>query len=317
MASYDSLFKEPMSGTLYSRVLDYTFMANNPAAYDSDADMRYNTEDEVALHTENLSTDMDSETDAENHVARQRKEDEDDPVLARIRASHPGPSYEADEANYIRRNKLPLNAVRDVRNKKPPHHVYVMFKRVAGKGVGEATSLNEYLVNNVQPCIMRNQFTHVELYFREHMSSFVSAMNLDGVTFIKGKKFLPDEYTDVFEIVLSEGKYGMSWDYAEKIIAGKDYDTIFYYCYCFIACGIPCDWKSRTETFTCAAAVAKLLPIIGIGSNEMRASMANNKNITPDQVYDIMYSVYSGDIPMSKRINSINLIHKLPDDMIL
>jgi hypothetical protein len=298
---------------VYSRELDYTFMVNNPGALDGDGDLWYNTEDEIALHTENATTDIGSETDPERHTKRDRDFYKHHGVPPRG-----GISMEAIQANQIRAAGLSLADAenRNVRNKPPAHHIYVLFKRVASKSKTPA-NCNQYLVNNIQPLLVNNKFSHVEMFFCNHNTVFVSAMNLNGVTFIENKKYIPGEYTDIFDIEISAGKYGMALDYARKVLGGREYDDWFYYCFCCIACNMSCNWESRRETHTCSSAVAALLTYVGIGANDTRAMMLANKNITPDEVYHLMKSATDGLIPISKRIVGIEMINAPADEFLL
>lgn len=301
-------------GGVYSRTLDYTFMVNNPEAHDTDADLWYNTEDEVALHTECLTTDLGSETDPERHQKRDRN----------FYKQHGGPrpsdptTLEVIEVNEIRAAGLSWEDAnnRNVRQKPPSHHIYVMFKKVAGKNQ-TSSNCNEYLVNNIQPILVKNEYTHVELFFCNHNTVFVSAMNLNGVTFVDNKKYIPGEYTEIFDIELSSGKYGMALDYAQRVLAGREYDDWYYYCFCFIACGMTCNWETRQETHTCASAVASVLTYVGIGDNDTRSMMLSNKNITPDEVHHLMKNATDGIIPISKRIVGITKRSSPADEFLL
>lgn len=276
----------------YSKILDYTFGPERDDAFE--------TEDEMAYFTECVTTDMGTDTDAERHRG------DSDEEFKSVMMKTTGLAWKSEDSKM--NGKSPKDTAK----------IYVMFKRPKIQGLRAAGSFREYLVNDIQPRIDPKEFVHTEIFFCRDNTAFVSAMNLGGVTFVTNKKFAPEEYNEIFELEMSVGKYDLAWSYAHEILAGKSYDIYYYYFFlCIVGCGMKCDIRDRAPRYTCVAAVATLLTIIGIGDNPTREYMRAAKNITVDDVHALMTQAYEGVIPISKRIRFIRRLDRPADEFIL
>ncbi len=255
---------------------------------DTDADIMYFTE---------ASTDAGAETDS-------------DYTRTRSSARKTAPPLQL-HANF------PRTAAQNPQNKK----IYVMFMLARRQGVRAAVSFRDYLVNDVLPAISRNNYVHVELVFAANgasHTSVLSAMNTNGTVFVDGKLYSPDEYPAVFEIEVSARKYDQTYQFAEEFMVGKRYDALYFYLFCCIGIlGMDCGLASRTEKYTCAAAVATVLSLVGIGDDIVRERLRTDKNITAEDLMRIMDSAFEGKMMISKKIECIRKLDAPPHELTL
>lgn len=194
--------------------------------------------------------------------------------------------------------------------------IYVMFMQARRAGLRGALSCRDYLVNDVMPHVTRCEFVHAELVFGQHRTTVVSAMNTNGVTFVENKRYTPEDYPVVFEIEVSERKYAQTFEFVEKYMAGRGYDTTYFYLFCCIGMlGMTCNLERRADRFTCAAAVAAILSMVGIGDSAQRTELRTNKNITAEGLYNVMDAAYAGKLLISKTITCIRKLDGPPQEM--
>lgn len=223
---------------------------------------------------------------------------------------------QSTSARFDRAVSLPLrmNATRHppppvVKNKR----IYVMFMRARRQGARAALSFRDYLVNDVLPQVTDCEYVHTEVVFGDDHLTISSAMNEDGITFTENKLYLQSEYPVVYEIEVGAHKYNHTLDFTRNLLINGRYDKLYFYLFCCIGIlGIPCNLSSRDGKFTCAAAVATVLSVLGIGDNATREQLRKNKNITADQLEQIMDKVFGGVLPISQNIVCIRKLDGPP-----
>lgn len=153
----------------------------------------------------------------------------------------------------------------------------------------------EYIAVDCQSYMLRQDYMHVELCFMDSPhegknASFSSGADTNGVTFIYNKKYDPEVYKEIWDLNVTEKRYNQAYDDAMDMV-GLKYDQAFVWCFLFQDC-IPRVW--RDGRYTCASAVAVLLAKIGIGDDQWRVRLREDKNIMVDTLHQLIVDAYHG-----------------------
>lgn len=153
----------------------------------------------------------------------------------------------------------------------------------------------EYIAVDCQSFMLRQDYMHVELCFIESPHNgmnacFSSGADTDGVTFVYNKQYDPDIYKEIWDIEVTEKRYNQVYDDAAMMV-GLKYDHIFIWCFLLQNC-IP--HMFREHRYTCASAVATLMAKIGIGDDNCRYRLREDKNIMVDTLHELITDAYRG-----------------------
>jgi len=202
----------------------------------------------------------------------------------------------------------------DTEEEEATKDIYVLFKERKNVGVRGARTCNEYLINDVKAVMSKDELTHVEILFADDNCVFTS-VTTDGVCVTEQKLFLYDEYQRVIKLQVKETRYNVSLDMARNLMAVYPYDIKFFYLYfCIEVCGCKCYSDDRVNAYTCSSAAATLLRKIGICKGDIATErLMKDKNITVDQVYNILIATEKKKLAHSPCIASVTSVEQLPE----
>lgn len=136
-------------------------------------------------------------------------------------------------------------------------------------------------------------------------ASFSSSSGTKGVTFIHNKKYNSDNYKTVWDICLTKQRFDLVYKEACKMVESRyGYDQTAIFCFLCYSC-VPERYK--THRHTCATACAQLLALIGIGDDNFRDWLRDDRSITVDDLHESLRAAHESHPGMmvSKEIHSI------------